>query len=199
MASVPTTSTTLLRDLASDSQHPRWTEFAASYRPMMEAYLRERFPTVNADDLVQDTLLAVVSALPSYVYDASSSGHFHNYLTGILRHKAINAIRGNRRYTAAVSRSEVDAADKVQAPAVAESEEDFRHSLMESALGQLMAGDEVSARDKQVFEQVAIVGVAPTEVAAKFGLSRANVDQIKKRMTDRLRVLVKALESADVD
>ena len=199
MASVPTTSTTLLRDLASDSQHPRWTEFAARYRPMMEAYLHERFPTVNADDLVQDTLLAVVAALPSYVYDAASSGHFRNYLTGILRHKAINAIRSHRRYTAAVSRSEVDAADKVQVPAVAESEEDFRHSLMESALGQLMAGDEVSARDKQVFEQVAIVGVAPTEVAAKFGLSRANVDQIKKRMTDRLRVLVKALESADVD
>ena len=199
MANVPTTSTTLLRDLASDSQHPRWTEFAVRYRPMMEAYLRERFPTVNADDLVQETLLAVVAALPTYVYDAASSGHFHNYLIGILRHKAINAIRGNRRYTAAVSRSEVDAEDKVQAPTVTESEEDFRRSLMESALGQLMAGDEVSARDKQVFEQVAIVGVAPTEVAAKFGLSRANVDQIKKRMTDRLRALVGALESADVD
>lgn len=197
MANVPTTSTTLLRDLASDSQHPRWTEFAVRYRPMMEAYLRERFPTVNADDLVQDTLLAVVAALPSYVYDAASSGHFHNYLTGILRHKAINAIRSHRRYTGVISRSEADT-DKVQAPTVVESEDEFRHSLMESALGQLMADDEVSARDKQVFEQVAIVGVAPTEVAAKFGLSRANVDQIKKRMTDRLRSLVRALESVDV-
>lgn len=197
MANVPTTSTTLLRDLASDSQHPRWTEFAVRYRPMMEAYLRERFPTVNADDLVQDTLLAVVAALPSYVYDAASSGHFHNYLTGILRHKAINAIRSHRRYTGVIIRSEADT-DKVQAPTVVESEDEFRHSLMESALGQLMADDEVSARDKQVFEQVAIVGVAPTEVAAKFGLSRANVDQIKKRMTDRLRSLVRALESVDV-
>ena len=197
MAHVPTTSTTLLRDLAGDSQHARWTEFAARYRPMMEAYLRECFPGVDPDDLIQETLVAIAAALPTYVYDAVSSGHFHNYLTGVLRHKALNAVRGDRRYAAAVNRSEVDA-DKVQSPATVESDEDFRRALMESALGQLMAGDEVSTRDKQVFEQVAIVGVAPTEVAAKFGLSRANVDQIKKRMTDRLRSLVRALESVDV-
>ena len=197
MAHVPTTSTTLLRDLAGDSQHARWTEFAARYRPMMEAYLRECFPGVDPDDLIQETLVAIAAALPTYVYDAVSSGHFHNYLTGVLRHKALNAVRGDRRYAAAVNRSEVDA-DKVQSPATVESDEDFRRALMESALGQLMAGDEVSTRDKQVFEMVAIVGVAPAEVAAKFGLSRANVDQIKKRTTDRLRALVKALESVDV-
>lgn len=197
MAHVPTTSTTLLRDLAGDSRHARWTEFAARYRPMMEAYLRERFPFLEADDLIQETLVAFAKALPTYVYDVASSGHFRNYLTGILRHKALNTVRGCRRYAAAINRSEVDA-EKVLDPAVVESEEDFRRSLMESALGQLMASDEVSARDKQVFEQVAIADIAPTEVAAKFGLSRANVDQIKKRMTDRLRAIVSALEAIDV-
>lgn len=196
MALVPTTSTTLLHDLAGDSQHPRWTEFAARYRPMMEAFLRQRFPTVEPEDLIQETLIAIATALPKYVYDAGSSGHFRNYLTGVLRHKALNAVRSERRYANAVDRSR-DGETAVLLPEV-DDEAGFRHDLMESALGQLMADDEVSARDKQVFEQVAIVGVAPTEVAAKFGLSRANVDQIKKRMTDRLRSLVRALESVDV-
>ena len=39
MAKIPTTSTTLLRDIANDSQHARWGEFVARYRPMMEAFM----------------------------------------------------------------------------------------------------------------------------------------------------------------
>ena len=98
MATIPTTSTTLLRDVASDSQHARWTEFAARYRPMMEAYLRERFPSVEADDVIQETLIAVCAALPSYRYAPDEKGHFHNYLTGILRNKALRQLGANRRY-----------------------------------------------------------------------------------------------------
>lgn len=195
MAHIPTTSTTLLRDLAGDSRHARWTEFAERYRPMMEAYLRERFPGVDPDDLVQETLVALAAALPDYVYDAEGSGHFRNYLTGVLRHKALNVLRRDRRYVNALKRSQTGE-DTVQSPEV-DDEADFRRALMESALGQLMSDTAISDRDKRVFEQVAIAGVAPSEVAEKFGLSRANVDQIKKRMTDRLRVLVKALESVD--
>lgn len=97
MAKIPTTSTTLLRDVASDSQHARWTEFAARYRPMMEAYLRERFPSVDADDVIQETLVAVWAALPSYRYAPDEKGHFHNYLTGILRNKALRQLGANRR------------------------------------------------------------------------------------------------------
>ena len=97
MAKIPTTSTTLLRDVASDSQHARWTEFAKRYRPMMEAYLRERFPSVEADDVIQETLIAVCAALPSYRYAPDEKGHFHNYLTGILRNKALRQLGANRR------------------------------------------------------------------------------------------------------
>ena len=82
MAQPPTTSTTLLRDLAQDSQHARWGEFVARYRPMMEAFLRERFPSVEADDVIQETLIAVCTALPSYRYSPDEKGHFRNYLTG---------------------------------------------------------------------------------------------------------------------
>ena len=97
MAKIPTTSTTLLRDVASDSQHARWTEFAKRYRPMMEAYLRERFPSVEADDVIQETLIAVCAALPSYRYAPDEKGLFHNYLTGILRNKALRQLGANRR------------------------------------------------------------------------------------------------------
>ena len=56
---VPETSTTLLRDLAKGSQRARWCEFVARYRPMMEAHMRERFSALDADDVIQETLIAV--------------------------------------------------------------------------------------------------------------------------------------------
>ena len=53
IAKVPDTSTTLLRDLACDSQHARWGEFVNRYRPMMEAYMQELFPMLEADEIIQ--------------------------------------------------------------------------------------------------------------------------------------------------
>ena len=97
MADIPTTSTTLLRDVASDSQHVRWIEFVTRYRPMMEAYMRERFPSLDADDVIQETLIAVWAALPSYRHAPEEKGCFHNYLTGILRNKALRQLHKDQR------------------------------------------------------------------------------------------------------
>ncbi len=96
---IPTTSTTLLREIAQDSQHARWSEFVARYRPMMEAFLRERFPMIDADDVIQETLVALCAALPSYHYVPDEKGHFHNYLTGILRNKALRHLHREKRQT----------------------------------------------------------------------------------------------------
>ena len=131
MAKIPTTSTTLLRDVASDSQHARWTEFATRYRPMMEAYLRERFPSADADDVIQETLVAVWAALPSYRYAPDEKGHFHNYLTGILRNKALRQLGANRRQAeiAEKVREGVPSDGGVRSPVSPERSEPRKRSL----------------------------------------------------------------------
>ena len=48
----PETSVTLLRDLAASAENARWAEFVTRYRPMMEAYVRGRFPSVEADEAI---------------------------------------------------------------------------------------------------------------------------------------------------
>lgn len=73
---IPSTSTTLLNQLAADSQHARWGEFFARYRPMMEAYMRTEFSELDADEIIQETLIALVGALPNYTYDPDEKGHF---------------------------------------------------------------------------------------------------------------------------
>ena len=228
MAEIPTTSTTLLRDIAHDSQHARWSEFVARYRPMMEAFLRERFPTLEADDIIQDTLIAVCAALPSYRYAPEEKGYFHNYLTGILRNKALRQFHKDQRQAEIAEelrRSRGDApyqsADSGRADAprtplgcqvgdsgravtprppsgmMATDEQSWREALLEIALQQLMNDDSIQYRTRQVFLRVAVNGEKPDDVAAAFGIERNAVDQIKNRMTSRLRELVAALKKVD--
>ena len=219
MARLPTTSTTLLRDLAQDSQHARWGEFVARYRPMMEAYLRERFPHVDVDDAVQETLIALIKSMPVYRYVPEETGHFHSYLTGILRHKALRQIRSDRqrakiaemfcngestlgraRSPVSPERSEPRKRSlEVCAPPneIAYDDQSWREALMEIALKQLLADESVHARTREVFRRVAVNGEKPEDVGSSLGITRNAVDQMKSRMTLRLKELVRALEKAD--
>ncbi len=209
MAEIPTTSTTLLRDLARDSQTVRWSEFVSRYRPMMEAFLGERFPSVEADDIIQETIVALCEALPSYRYAPDEKGHFRNYLTGILRNKALRQLGKDKRQAEIADelrRSRGDApyqtGDSGRAggslPAeYATDEKSWREALLEVALQQLLNDDSIHSRTRQVFLRVAVNGERPADVAAAFGIERNAVDQIKNRMMIRLRELVAALEKVD--
>lgn len=190
-----TTSTTLLKDLAGDAAHPRWGEFVVRYRPMMLAYMRERFPTVEADDVIQETLVSIVKVLPSYRYSPEETGAFHNYLTGIMRHKALNAVNQAQR------RGDIKSCYAVDCTSVDKSEpeglgDSWRDAVFRIALGQFFADESVQQRTKEVFKRVAINGEKPEAVATAFGMTRNAVDQVKARTTARLKELVNALEAA---
>ena len=191
--SIPTTSTTLLRDLAHDSQHARWGEFVARYRPMMEAYLRERFPFVDADDTVQETLIALIKSMPVYRYVPEETGRFRSYLTGILRHKALRQIRGDRQQAKVLEMLHRDAPQNE----IPDNDRSWRESIMEIALQQLLADESIHARTREAFRRVAVNGEKPEDVGLSFGISRNAVDQMKSRMTLRMKELVRALEKAD--
>lgn len=198
---VPATSMTLLRDLRADASSPRWAEFVARYRPMMEAYLASRWPALSAeaDDLVQETLIALVRVLPGYRYVPGEQGSFHNYLTGILRNKALMAAR--RRAAEAVRDAGAAAEPPAPPPPTADEEtaareeSAWRDAVFEIALRQLLADDSIQERTRQVFVRVAVRGEDPAAVARDFGIDRNAADQMKSRMTRRLRALVEALLS----
>ena len=184
---VPSTSTTLLRDIAQDPQHGRWEEFVARYRPMMEAFLCERFPSVEADDIIQETLVVLCRVLPSYRYAPDEKGHFRNYLTGILRNKALRQLHNEKR------RAEL--AEMAGGSAVVADDQSWREAVFEIALRQFLADESVSDRTKRIFERTAINGESPEAVAVAFKMTRHAVDQAKSRAMARLREIVKRLES----
>ena len=209
MAKIPTTSTTLLRDLAQDAQHARWDEFVARYRPMMEAFMRERFPSLEADDMIQETLVALCRVLPSYRYTPDEKGHFHNYLTGILRNKALRQLRKDRQQ-AEIAAELLDVGTTGVSPVghgstgttgvspvdihYLSDDQSYRESLFELALRQFLADESIADRTKRIFERTAINGESPETVASAFKMTRHAVDQAKSRAMERLRKLVKGLE-----
>ena len=192
MLSAPETSTTLLRDIAADTQHIRWTEFYNRYRPLMLEYMGNRFPNLNADEAMQDTLIALTKILPDYRYVPGEKGAFHNYLIGILKRKALLMIQAESRRSV----QERQYAEKRELPTSEQDpgEQIWRESLMEIALQQLLADESIHGRTKQVFKRIAVNGEKPEDVARSFGITRNAVDQMKNRMVAKLRTIVAELE-----
>ena len=218
---IPTTSTTLLRDIASSAENARWGEFVALYEPMMKAYLQSHFPGLEADDIIQNTLLALMKALPEYHHQAGEKENFHNYLTGILRHKALDALRQQQRHNklldAIGGRARVDdpadgragapctpdsftsgmavvppTADARLSPAEQEYR-DWRESIYEIVLQEFMDDENVSDQTKQIFVRTQIKGEDAEKVMSALGVTRETIDHANSRCRNRLRERIKAL------
>ena len=189
---VPDTSTTLLRDVA-DSQHARWAIFYSRYQPMMRSYLRARFPSVDADDVIQETFAALVKLLPDYKYDPKKKGSFHNFLTGVLRNKALCALDSRNRKMSIEDRMKIKVT--VDGKSVREQAyEDWREEVFEVALQQLLSDSSIHDRTKQAFIRTAIRGESSDTVAESLGVSRNTVNKMKSRMLATLRDLVEKLK-----
>ena len=194
MAQVPVTSTTLLRNISSDALHYRWGEFVRRYQPMMEDYLKVHFPGLEAEDIVSETLAALVDALKNYRYAPDETGRFHNYLTGILKHKALSRRKMAERHAKSVAAFE-DTAKSADDSAALSEEQEWKETVFAIAVQQLLADETIQERTKQVFLRVAINHESPDAVADGFGIKRNAVDQMKSRMMTKLREIVESLKA----
>ena len=195
---VPVTSVSLLKVLGEDAQSPRWTEFANNYASTMEGFLFKYFPSVDAEEVINETLITLVKELPLYEYDPDTRGHFRNYLIGIVRFKAIEHLKKRKRDAELkeelATKAQFDWEYEKRAYSV--DLRNWQRDAYEAALAQFMADPKLSARDKEIFRRTALNGESPESVAAIFGIKRNNVDQIKARMVAKLKEL--ALKYANV-
>ena len=199
MPTIPKTSVSLLKALSGDASSVRWTEFYNKYEGPMRAFLQAHFPTVEADDMIQETLIALVKCLPSYRYVPDEHGYFHNYLMGIVKHKALDAIRRQETRTAVEKQLEEEAQEQMkyfQSPNDDAEEVAWKNAAKEAALEQLLADDSIALTTREVFRHVALMHEPPMDVASQFGITRNNVDQIKARLIARLKDLVAGMTGA---
>ena len=180
---IPETSTTLLRNI-TDADSVRWPEFVSRYRPMMTAYLASHFPALDADDMIQETFVALFNVLPRYRYDPDETGRFRNYLTGILRKRALKQCEKADKDR--MVKNELQKG--LSAPSLSRPSDGHDDVLLDD--------DRIPDKSKQIFQRLTVDGVAPDMVAKAYGTSRNNVDKTKSRMIARLREIVRTLEEA---
>ncbi len=137
-------------------------------------------------------MLGLMKALPAYVEREDREGAFHNFLTGVLRHKAVDALRKEGRRTEAEALAGREGGEKDDA-----ASEEWRKTVYAVALEQLMANPRVGARSKQIFMRTALKGEKPQDVADSLLVSRGLVDQTKRRLTAQLREIVERLKNVD--
>ena len=191
---IPETSTTLLKGIAN-GENARWTEFVARYRPMMLSYTKSHFPAVDADDAVQETLIALSNVISNYRYAPDETGRFRNYLTGILRRKALKQCeKADKERTAKAELRELE--DAGAAFGSLDDSDSWKDAVLEIAMRQILDDDNIPEKSKQIFQRLTVDGVSPDEVAVAYGTSRNNVDKTKSRMFARLREIVRTLEEA---
>ena len=194
MSEIPDTSTTLLKDLAGDVNHARWVEFVKKYQPMLEGYMASHFPGLEAEEIIQETMIAIAEALPNYQYEPDEKGAFHNFLTGILKRKSLDEIERRERaeerekgYGDVVRAGKLSAAEK--------REKEWQETIFEIALQEVLADKTIYGRTKEVFVRVAVNGEDVMEVAKAYGIERNAVDQMKSRMMRKMKEVIGRLEA----
>jgi len=195
---IPVTSISLLKVLGEDAQSLRWTEFAKKYASTIDGFLIAKFPGVDREEVVNDTLIVLTKKLPLYEYDPDTKGHFRNFLIGIVRRKAQEWLnkrtRDQKRKVALEEKAWLEWEYEKQSYSA--DLRNWRKEAYEAALTQFMASPNLSSRDKEIFRRTALKGESPADVAEIFGITRNNVDQIKARMLAKLKEL--ALKYASV-
>lgn len=179
------TSITLLHAIADNPGSGRWTEFFRAYEPLMRGYLAANFKTVDVDDVIQETMIALVKALPGYRYNPNGCQRFRNYLIGVLKHKAVDIMRRE------VANGRPIPPELLPPPG--NGDQEWREVVFEAAVEQLMQDEDVSPRNREIFRHVSLMHEAPEKVAAEFGITRNNLYVIEKRMVDRLAGIAKRL------
>lgn len=194
MAIVLNTSISLLKAISNDTATARWTEFFVKYKPIMRSFLVKHFPSLDHDDIIQETMRALVNALPNYHYMPDKKGHFKAYLIGIVKHKASDQIARRKRHDE-ITRRAADEQKSTTSPKIFSEEDNLENKALEVAIEQFLADTSINQLHREIFRHVALLHESPEDVASQFGITRNNVDVIKKRMIEKISKIVSQMMS----
>ena len=192
VACIPTRSSLLTR-LKDANDHEGWIRFYETYwRLIYNSALLAGLTAAEAEDVVQETLIAVWKNMPGFEYDRSK-GSFKAWL---LQQTAWR-IKGQLRKRLPVEHSAGDSSadawtalvECVPDPAMSALEaswnEEWEKNLFQAALRRVRA--KADARQYQIFDVIFRLEWPPSKVASTFRISLARVYLVKHRIRRLLK------------
>jgi len=193
------TRASLIRRLKSWQDDESWQDFFRVYWKLIYGVARKAgLADDEAQDVVQETLIAVAKHMPAFNYDPSI-GSFKGWLLNLTRWRILDQFRkrqpvAEHRLNETSNRTAtIDAvADPNATDLVALWEAEWKSNLLQAAREILKR--RMDPQQSQVFEFYVDKEWPPEKVADRFGISVDLVYQTKHRMVEQLRAEVARLE-----
>lgn len=197
------TRASLLGRLKDWNDQASWQEFYDTYHQLIFNYaLKQGLTEAEAQDVMQETLLAVAKAIRSYEYDPTRSS-FKNWLLTVTRHRIADHFRKRRHEPARVHTQPRDTCrtstvergpDPHSESLDGAWEEEWQRHLTHLALERLKT--QMNTQHFQIFYLSVIKQQPAGTVAKALGVNRGQVYLVKHRL---LPVFKKTLASAMED
>ncbi len=182
------THATLLARIAKGGDPAAWQEFCERYALLIRGFARRHhLQSADCDEVVQDTLVALAAAMPSFGYDPAK-GKFRSYLKTVALHEIYRRLRQNQ------AQVDLEAPEAAIADATTDDrtehlwEMEWRQYHLRQAMR--IVAVEFNERDRAAFEDYAIGGAAISEVTAALQMSADQVYQAKSRILKRLSQII---------
>jgi len=197
------TRATLIEKLKNWQDQASWQEFFDIYWQLIYCVARKAGLTeVEAQDVVQETLMSVAKHIPTFKYDPSL-GSFKAWLLNMARWRIVDQLRKRgplsrqrRRHDDSGSTARTATVEAVPDPAAAVLdqlwEEEWQDNLLNAAVG--IVKRRLDPQKYQIFDCYVNKGWPPTKVASTFGLSVDAVYVTKFRITQLIKDEVARLE-----
>lgn len=220
MNAFPVTSATLIqkiKTLAPGEDNAAWVRFWDSYADAIRQFAARKGGDENAEDIVMSVFGKLVEVLRSGQY-VPEKGAFHSYLSTMilnevhmLRRRELvrkvdrrvsldSFIEGQNGADDGATLGDVISSESLSPGAAVqeprrpdELDDDWRQAILASAMEHVLTKTALSQRDRNVYREYAQEEHPIDEVAAKYGLSRNSISQIKTRVNRRIVAVGKEL------
>ena len=203
MSSFPTTSTTLLANLAereSGIDQAEWNRFFALYYPVMVEFARARGAGDDSEDVVQEVFADLVKVFQAGRY-VRGKGQFKSYLATMLRNELISRFRRMQARSRIIDgwagAPRTPPAAPLPAPSVSSSADDMpawnlaRHR---AAVEHVLTRTAISEQSRRIYSELLATGDNCAEVARRMNLPAATVRQVKSRVSRMIAAFERATE-----
>jgi RNA polymerase sigma factor (sigma-70 family) len=196
------TRRSLVKRLSDWDDQEAWREFFETYwRLIHSVALKAGLNEPDAQDIVQETVVAVARKMRKFHYDPAI-GSFKTWLMLIVRSRVADHLRRCRCRIQAVSvppadtggTSYIDRLPDVMANKVeAVWDEEWRKGLFDAALQRVR--QKVAPKQYQIFDLYVLQQVPPSKIIASFGLSLGQLYLTKHRVGRLIKKEVERLEN----
>lgn len=196
----PETRASLVLRLGDPADDLAWSEFLQIYEPLL-LRLATRWGLQQADalEVVQETLLAVARAIPTFDSD-QHPGAFRGWLAAIARHKLMDHMTRSRRREAASGDSNVQRwLNQIAGPASDSSVWDWHQKQQIYLWAAAKVQQQVSSSTWQAFHRTSVLGEAIATVATDLQVREGMIYVARSRVMARLRELVAQWQVASPD